>query len=557
MVKLDCANEVAFTFTGGITNLSVADTKAVYEETISVDGATYVVIPLIAANLKAGTAQAFFVSTSTGKTATITITVGANATVKTIDVYPKDTVYGGSVENEFGYTALTEDGTEVTAYDTLSNGSYGITQMSCNYGDFSWKKNNDGTAKLVFKSNATFESAIGTSKSLMTSATFVTAGYGTKTITFNIQAKAVPTSVGGTKNITLGILAAADGATENSVIFTPASHLVIYDQYGNAMNSGFGGYFVKIEPQGTAATASEITMTTGSAVDGNIVKLSGDNQNITFKATSSASIDKAYTERYKVTLLKPNKEVVDTAGYTLSVSAAPMFTLTRFELNKVADLYAFADATFNATHITEPKVIGYTAANIAITIPNSKLTLTPGRGLKVATDAAIGSGDTKCFSASGAATYIQEIDTKAVSRETELTVVVDNGQAQGNTFTQKVNLSIIPPMAKTVGAFGSITVSQSAVNMDNIFGKLTYSVKDQYDKVYGVGTYGSLSVSDDAKNIQISNITKATTSTFAVMKNNTAEASITGTAAVGDNFVITVTLKSGTIITSVVTVVAD
>ena len=564
MNKLDCDKEVAFTFTGGLTNLDVQLGNKIFKETISVDGTLYVVIPLTAQTgkvVKAGTAQAFFVSTSTGKTANATITVGANATVKTIDVYPMDSVYAGKV-NEFGFTALTEDGSEVKDYDTLSNTQYGIATMPSptTLGEFKWLKNSDGSAKLVFDSKAHLDT-----KSTICSATFVTAGYGTKTLTFTLLQESKPTSIGGTKDVTLGVLGDVAGASNEAVKFNPSSNLVIYDQHGNSMaKEDFNGQAVKIELANPSSSTGrfELQKADGSTGSSIVLALNGS-ASVTFAAING--IDKLYTEQYKVSLFgteadaNNNQNVVD-ASYTMSVSAAPMSALSRFTMKKIDDLYAFELVDSNKapiaenqkyvdSHKTAPEVTGY-VGNIAIAVPNRKLTLTPGRGVNV-----VSKGGVEYFVASGAASYITNNGTEpnTTSRATNVTVTVDN--TAGTKLTQELNVSRVAPRATVVIAKDSVEVTAAvAMNMNNLLGSLTKMVFDQYGKFWPDAAYpGSISTGD-VSNIQISNITDADNNGFVVSKNNTNSAVITSASA-GDSFVITVTLKSGTVVTCVVEIV--
>lgn len=235
MKVLDCVGEVAFTFNSVLTGVNVAGaakTNQKFETLVEIDGIDYVAIPLSANNAKAGTIQVFFVSTSTGKTAQETITVNANATIKSIDIYPVEDVYVGK-EAEFGFTALTEDGSSVTDYDVLSNKDYGVGphipngNINCSFGTFSWRKNSDGSAKLVFMANGS--GLVGSSG--LANATFMTAGHGVKTITFTVMAQSIPTTIKGLKDGT--ILAAITGKS----IKLTLDDFIIEDQYEKKMDT--------------------------------------------------------------------------------------------------------------------------------------------------------------------------------------------------------------------------------------------------------------------------------------------------------------------------------
>ena len=118
-----------------------------------------------------------------------------------------------------------------------------------------------------------------------------------------------------------------------------------------------------------------------------------------------------------------------------------------------------------------------------------------------------------------------------------------------------MNVSRVAPRATVVIAKDSVEVTAAvAMNMNNLLGSLTKMVFDQYGKFWPDAAYpGSISTGD-VSNIQISNITDADNNGFVVSKNNTNSAVITSASA-GDSFVITVTLKSGTVVTCVVEIV--
>lgn len=505
--------EAAITWSAGITGVSL-DSKTEYKDIITIDGDNYIALPLSAASAKAGTATIFIVSRSTGSNTTATITVGGTTTVKTLDVYPLDTVYAGE-DNEFGYVALTEDGTEVKDYATLSSTKYGVSQMPAG---FSWVKNLDGTAKLVYDGSASVPAG---SEYTMVAGTFITAGYGNKTLTFNVYAAARPTSIGGTQYVTLGLL--DSGKSDTTTIDLGIGNFVIFDQYGRAKDfTGNSSYQFKLEvPEG------EKTDYVKAVSSGSIVLNSGKEYQI---SVTTGAITAPVKQTYRVVLEAKNDKGVwkEIAGSdnTFTVTVAPMKSVVSFELKEIPNMYITTASAYQVT----PSVTGKLADGTSIKIGASQLTLTG--------DLAVVGGNK--FAASNVS-----VDPSKGVYSKDVNAVVTVNDAKGTQLKQTVTASVIPPTlttamfnpyVSTVATSGGILANVKALIMtDSVYG-----AKDQY------GVSATDKITSDIATILVTDIDSVKGT---VNKNNTKDLGFTGTWEKNDLFTISITYKSGLVLT--------
>ena len=533
MNHLNCAanGDVAFTFTAGLTNIKVEASKD-FTDTVDVDGVTYVAIPLSAGSAKAGTAQVFFVSTSTGKNTSASITVGANATVTSIDVYPINDVYAGTTV-EFGYTALTEDGSEVREYSVLSNKDYGVGphiangNITCNFGTFRWRKNSDDTASLFLDVNA---DATAGYKSTLGNATFITAGHGVKTITFTIMAKQVPTTIKEVKAGTI-LTAITGGSIELGV-----GDFNILDQYGDpmsvtAVNEAFGsGYKIVV----SGAAASVLSGFSGAEIT----------------TSAKATLTMANTEpseeaarSTKLTFTIANASGTVNAGEQVpaeaTVSVVGLDKLVRFEIDTEDKIYA--PASQSAVHEKAFTVYGYTAKNAKAIVPAKNyesVSYSIENVLEVTSAGAV------------AATIggIEGVAWSNVANPSETKSITVNVTVNSKVASKVITACEEAPVLTTFGAnpYNPAVVSTGTNSIQIYDTNTNLSNKSVMTYIAALDQYGVNYKDAQSSEHEIIVITLPTGSNLTVTGNGTKDAKV-GTMNAGDSYTATVTYNGKTL----------
>ncbi len=223
-------------FVGSVTNVEVeldADKNEVwYDETIN--DVEYIALPFaLKADAKAAAVGTFyftFVNPNSGLLASASFTVADATVIKSINVYANDAIYDGQ-PNELGFEAVDANGNAVTKYSELSD----AVEVATDDGKVEWKKQADGTAKLVFTPAMNISAENGKGKELAT--VMVTANadiptsYMVKPVNFTVYQKKVATEVVGLKS------GSATAIATNGAIKVKITDLIIEDQYSNVLTA--------------------------------------------------------------------------------------------------------------------------------------------------------------------------------------------------------------------------------------------------------------------------------------------------------------------------------
>ena len=521
------ASEVAINFAPGMTSL-VVDTTADYKDTVTIDGKDYVAIDVktTKANpVKAGSATLVLVSKSTGKNVNYSIEVTNSKSVHSFEVFTLDNVYANE-NNEFGFTALAADGTEIKDYKTLSSSNYGVVLPDTKGSDgttlqWSWKLNSDGSASLIYNSHNNYNLSERNSSTTQSASFQIPSSFQYKTITFSVYEAARPHSLGGVKTPAQD---AANGrilgVVSGESVTIKGKSLVIYDQYGRSMDSdNYGSY------ENYKVVVKNITNGTNAIVSTGAVTMSALNAEKVLDFTAS-TIGAVTTAKAEIAL-RNGSEDISGSEYTLEFTAAPRDDLSDYKFSMVDNVYSKGTGDY-----VENKV------SVTATASNGKQVRVPDDMVNVYGDIVSG-GSIGTSAVLDGTTFDAELTATKVSSIDKTVRVVVNG----TPFTKTIKVSNEAPKVAIAGQFASKVAVATAASVNVLLPSTVWTV-DQYSEAGAV----------------ISNLTSANVinyvdkdgAGFTITKNNTKELGIT--ASSGDSFTVTYTWASGYTLTCTYTV---
>jgi len=429
------------------------DTNGAYKSAAGANPGEYV-IEIAEGKYAAGTVTFTFVlKNSVAKSNNIaqTIEIGATQKVASIDVTPHDSVYYGE-KAAFDYTALDQDGKEITSVDLLNDPKYGVSLPA---GFAFTDANYDGVAELTFdfaNAGATVQNPTEGLSNLYSGLAMTNDYSFNKMITFQYGAEAHPQYINGvTATTTLGKIGTGSSITIG------LDNLVIADQYGRVMTNAkaFTDYAV-------TASAANAKYTAVSNSASSFVFGSNDKIDIKFA-------DEFGGDAWKLTLYKDGKEVTG-ASKSVNIVSADLADLVKFEASCEGAIYR-GDSTVATNKTTDISVVGYNRDGVKFALTNQ---------FNVVSDL-VADGDVTVNSASASAVGYGAGQVAEKAYDVKVAIKNSDGTIINKTVTVKAAAPVVASIS-VPGSVGYVKVaSGSADSADlgkEIAGQLL--VVDQY-----------------------------------------------------------------------------
>lgn len=528
---------------GGITGLSLSPVSingqsAVQSvDAITIDNVQYLAYPLAASKIKEGTCMivANTIQSASGNKNNISnkIVINPKSGIKTFTVAQTETLYEAK-ETYLDYQIADINGNEVTNYSTLvkycglvDNGTYATFESNSNYiksangSTFQFIKQADGTAKLRYvPATKSGSSTVATNVVYIDSITTMQTSVNIRVFNYSIYAKPMPTKIYGIEtDASLGALLGG-----NHVIIRQKD-IQIVDQYGADMPDSL------VKVSGYKAVITGFNPTNNSFITD-----SGVNKEVPFSSAQDGTdtgINKPIVDITTGTVAGSTTlkiELKDNAGNPLNASGF-VVTVKSFDAGSlVTTAYTVKDfgPMFNGSggESKQFEVYGIAADGTRITIPKSKITVYPK-----------GANAGAFLTASGASDVVYGIDPTAKTLAElgyttdpakncktaifDYIIVVDDGY--GTTLNTKVTISDEAPYATSVKIMLNDKLAKGTGIWSQMLEKHAVTAYDQYGKLYDMSAAGSR----DVVRVQL-----GVTSSFAVTKNGTTNATVT--AGAGD-----------------------
>lgn len=404
--------ELLLSVGSGLTNLGSVLKDTNTTETITVDGVEYIGIKLGQSTdenkVLAGDATVLLISKSKGTNAQATITVANGVKVDKFSASPAGVVVAGK-DNVFEFTAID------TAGNTIENPTADLFNTVPT--GFKFVKNaKTGKTELIYK----------TDKTGIHVETFITKTNIPVTVQFNVQDKAVPTTIVGVKNVATGVVV-------GEKVEIKASSVKFEDQYGNEYTDSVDG-----------------TVTIKEDTNNKAFTQSGD------EFTAAESGDE------KVTITYTSKDGKTVSEYTLTLSARKVSELKDYKAE--AKYVAKVTGSEVANLI---KVTGTATDGAVITLPTSAYSVyVAGKEASVISGSAVG---------------IKVDDTTIATKEADVMVIIDNGT--GTEIKTTVKVSNAASAATTVkDATAEYKITSKTVTASDVLNAI--KVEDQYGDTY-------------------------------------------------------------------------
>ena len=499
--------------------------------TVKVNDETYIAIPFDAAELStAGTAVVTIVGNAVGLLATVNVNVKKAVAVADIQISPVDTLYVGT-KTEIEYTAVDTEGNTVTDYSTLNK--LGTTPFNNNT-DFSWERQNDGSAKLYL--TPTVNSAgvtlteTPTGKNYKTAVLTSTIGTNVHTTTVNVYAQKTSTAIVGLDST----VAKASIIGGNAVKFE-MQDLIIQDQYGNIMSDDevkkdAGTVYVKAvkEENGTGFDNKYSTVNASSYT--RIGSSNALNTSV-FSVNTGAE---AGTSVYTLSLATANDGTHDikNSDFQVTLKSASIEKVTDITLKTLPKLHATSNDA-NVSKNVDLEVTGKYGA-LTVTVPHTQYTVVLGKDTHI-TDNNNGTITAKYQD------DLKDKDGNPTSVKETIELVIKN--SAGTSVKQEVTISSETPTAAKVSNKDNTAFSLSKDGTETIAYtdlQSLITITDQYEgksvtKADDSATYNSTT---EHPRVLFTNVP----SDFKVTGNNTTGATLSLTDAKVGTYTVDVAL---------------
>lgn len=404
---------ITVTVAGGLTNLSAASLTDTSKTVKEIGDKKYFAVPLTGAAMtadstyakaNAGTATITAVNNTQGIVYTGEITVTSGVVIQNVTVNAKDLIYA-SEDNELEFTVTDTNGNTVTDYATLK----GIDLKPTNTSDsIYWKKNADGSAKLIYNPAAVAPGTTGYIADIKNSEVRSLTITANKAIsgnlkvyskTFTVYHAKVAQSVSKVTASTVCV-----NATEAAI---KLSDLVLLDQWYNALDSS-----------SAAAKAATVNVTTASAIANNDdfvtaggIKGSGvvsttaiaSGSSVTSVAMSSAKNLRVYTTEKLKLNFKVAGSVLPAAqneGCTVTFTAGDSTKVSGLQVTKVNDgnQYYVNDSLGSSKPVTMSIEVKGLVNGVLTTIPDIQYKIVEANAKGIVNLAALGTFDKEVIS---------------------------------------------------------------------------------------------------------------------------------------------------------------
>ena len=496
-------------------------------DTVIVDEKEYAVLPLLPGSIPAngGTATVQIISSSTGTKSSFDVVADAAGAVKTFTLSSPSGYVVDDEKVEIPFSAVDQYGKNVTAYDAfVKNDGTPKVNVSSSYGDLSFVKQADGSAKLILNlkgcSNAT---ATQDQPAYLTSVVQSNGNYSSASI--SAKASAYPVEVKGLKASSNISTTVAANAKEFSIA---ASDVEVLDQYGRSMSKSdvtkflgtTSGKYNIYAKQDTAKAVLKMGSTAGSPATGTaIVSVSAITSKIYF---APAGADGSEKITFGIALNSVGTK--DSSEKAITFSTAKQSEFVSYEMKALDKMYYVVSGnaiteTANAAYAVTPTVYGVKADGSKVVLQVKNAGVTGGMYYVLSTDdskgvikpgtttpGAIFQNDAASTAYQNSNFQVSSVDTTYADVKIKVTATIYNANdVEVGSASQEMLVSNKAPKV-AVASFDDTkvsdkkaTVSAGAINTNaaTAFKALldNDTIKDQYGKKNSYENAASMSIS--------------------------------------------------------------
>ena len=221
---------------GGLTKVELADATTISNSitSITVNGTEYIAIKLKPAVAVAGTYTMTIVNTKRGLLSSGTYDVTDSVIANSVAITAKNGIYNNT-ENEMEYSIVDKDGKEITSYAVLKDL---VTSAK-----FTWEKNADGTAKLIYKPVVNISGTSDTANTIDTVVVYAneptSTNYMVKTFTYTVSKERKIKTVQGLASD------ASTSVAKGDTLKIALNKIVYADQYSNKVTKDDSSIYAK------------------------------------------------------------------------------------------------------------------------------------------------------------------------------------------------------------------------------------------------------------------------------------------------------------------------